>query len=496
MDNIQNLEVYYKPVGKNYGWQLDNLTTAHTGPIFGGRTISAMGNRPQDHRDRDLLLASLLRDKRLPMFREQCFNLPAWAPAVPECIPATFQHQAQQLTVLGSTHQHFIERMRASIHLAADPGKAEQMLKAMEACPPRGALFARTPLDTAHPCGHARLCPWCHARSVQRLYDQLQAGSCTAERLAGKHLILLRIRVEAGRELQASEVREAAKVYRYQLRRLANRIGIEGGAIIHQVTPWMPHYDRPSEKRKIFAHVFAMVGVVGRSDIDSVDRATSTFCDDQMLGGDYELMMLSATNPQALRFLLHGTSHKFDLSELGLLVKNPKTVLFGVQGAAALQPWFMFSEQQAWCYESAMQGTRLFDTFGSWRVAKAEQKSCPKQPLTKSEDLNELRQGACEGDNFHKQCVAKERRRELAVIALPLFQKFKDAGGKQLGSPALRKMLNEAGHNISDRDARWLAKNLPSMDKRTVREKAFAVWTLHKARCQERLEQACIQTAE
>ena len=181
MDSIDNQSFYCKPGCTNSGWQLDHLTAAHSGPIFGGRTISAMGNRPQDHRDRDLLLASLLRDKRLPMFREQCFNLPAWAPAVPDCIPATFRHQGQQLIMLGSTHQHFIEKMRVSIHLAADPCKAEQMLKAMEACPPRGALFARTPLDTAHPCGHARLCPWCHARSVQRLYGQLLAGPCTAE---------------------------------------------------------------------------------------------------------------------------------------------------------------------------------------------------------------------------------------------------------------------------------------------------------------------------
>ncbi len=105
MDSLYHQEVSFKSVGKNYGWQLDNLTAVRTGPIFGGRTISAMGNRPGDHRDRDLLLASLLRDKRLPMFREQCFKLPAWAPAVPECIPATFQHQAQQLIMLGSTHQ-------------------------------------------------------------------------------------------------------------------------------------------------------------------------------------------------------------------------------------------------------------------------------------------------------------------------------------------------------------------------------------------------------
>ena len=101
-----------------------------------------------------------------------------------------------------------------------------------------------------------------------------------------------------------------------------------------------------------------MIGVVSSSDIDSVDRATSTFCDDQMLGGDYDLMMLPATTPQALRYLLYGTSHKFDPSEFGLLVKNPKAVLYGIQGAAALQPWFLLDEQQAWSYAGGDAGNQ------------------------------------------------------------------------------------------------------------------------------------------
>ena len=176
MDILYHQEVHFKSVGNNSNWQLDNLTAVYKGPIFGGRTILAMGHRHQDHRDRDLLLASLLRDRRLRMFRKQCWTLPAWAPAVPENIPANFQHRAQALIVLGCTHQHLIEKMRATIDLAADPDKAEQMLKAMETCPPRGALFSRTDLDTAHPCGYARLCPWCHARSVQRLYGRLRGA--------------------------------------------------------------------------------------------------------------------------------------------------------------------------------------------------------------------------------------------------------------------------------------------------------------------------------
>ena len=103
--------------------------TYRTGPIFGGRTISAMGNRPQDHMDRDLLLASLLRDRRLRMFRKQCVALPDWAPAVPDSIQENFQHRAQELIMLGSHQQHLIERMRETIGLAADRCQGEKMLE-------------------------------------------------------------------------------------------------------------------------------------------------------------------------------------------------------------------------------------------------------------------------------------------------------------------------------------------------------------------------------
>jgi hypothetical protein len=82
-------------------------------------------------------------------------------------------------------------------------------------------------------------------------------------------------------------------------------------------------------------------------------------------------------------------------------------------------------------------------------------------------------------------------------VALPYYQKFKDAGSKRLGSPALRMALNDAGHAVSDRDARWLAKNLPAMDVRSGLEKSTARRVLAKARGnQEPCEQMCLQVAE
>ena len=265
---------------------------------------------------------------------------------------------------------------------------------------------------------------------------------------------------------------------------VANQIGIEGGAIMHQVTPWMPRYDRPSEKRKIFAHVFAMFGVVDSSGIEYVDRTTSTSCDDQMLGGDYELMMLPATNAagpalSALRNVATSSTPANSVFSLG--TRRPCSTASRVRPPCSRGSCSTNSRHgPTWprCREPG------FTTRSAPGVKRRPSRNVARiSDATKSEDGDELRQGACQCENFHKHRDREDRRRELAVIALPFFQKFKDAGGKHLGSPALRKMLSEAGHNISDRDARWLAKNLPSMDKRTVREKAFAVWTLHKARC-------------
>jgi hypothetical protein len=146
---------------------------------------------------------------------------------------------------------------------------------------------------------------------------------------------------------------------------------------------------------------------------------------------------------------------------------------------------------------AAIQGTRIYDTFGNWRESQADQKRCSRKRRPKSEDGNANRKDAFEWNNYCKHRNADTRRRELAVIALPLFQKFKDAGGKRLGRAALRKMLHDAGHVVSDWESRWLVKNLPAMDTRTAFEMFVARRTLDIAcRRQERLEMSAIKSSK
>jgi hypothetical protein len=217
-----------------------------------------------------------------------------------------------------------------------------------------------------------------------------------------------------------------------------------------------------------------MIGLVDSSGIETLDEAIEAECTSE----DYFTIRLPADTSDALRYLLFGSAHKFEIRDVDIVASDWKALRFGIPGAAALQPWFLFDEQQAWSYVAAMQGTRLYDTFGNWRDSQAEQKCCSRKRRAHSEYGKQNRKWAFKSENNQKHRDAEDERRKLAVKALPFYQNFKDAGGKRLGSPALRKMLSEAGHNISDRDARWLAKNLPSLDKRTAFEKSFAKWKL------------------
>ena len=70
----------------------------------------------------------------------------------------------------------------------------------------------------------------------------------------------------------------------------------------------------------------------------------------------------------------------------------------------------------------------------------------------------------------HRRCHdANARRSQLIAVTLACYETLEDIMGKPPGSPALRKALNEAGHAVSDRDARWLVTHLPAHDTRAGR---------------------------
>ena len=436
-------------------------TTLDTTTLFGGRQMITMGNRPEDHRVRDLLLGSLLRDRRTRLFRKYCRGDGGWTPTLPSDWPKKFTRQGHSLTVLGSMHQHFLDRLRESIPLD-DDGHAERMLGAMQDCMPMGALVGRRDdNDRGRPCGYSKLCPWCHARNVERIYRRLVAGPCSEARLEGKRLVLVRLggydtTCGGGSVLDRTEVQSLRESSKQSAKSIVNDLGIEGGIIFHQFGPKRVYGPRCKVVDEAFSEEVVMVG-------ESKSITPEKLAEYEDSG--YDMLLLPADTPHALRYFLFGTSYKFPVESIeGLDIisrcsdkdRIPLFTKYGIPGAASLQPWFLFNETQAWSYLDVTAGTRLCDTFGTWRkngrtAAKTEtekgRRVSPEQALHHA--------------NKERKNEAGDRRAGLMPKAERVFRTLRAEKGRNPGSTALRAALAAAGLAISDRDSRWLVKQMP-----------------------------------
>jgi hypothetical protein len=390
------------------------------------------------------------------MFRRYCLHFPGWATTLPDNWPREFRRQAEQLTVLGSMQQHFLHRLRTSIDLSADTEQAPRMLDAMENCMPRGALFARRDEnDCGRHCGYSKLCPWCHARSVQQLYRRLTEGPCSAANSAGKKLVLVRVCYrdgiyKGGSVLESSEVREIRESYRDSAMCTAESLGLDGGVIFYQFGPMREYGHRHIITKNTFTPEITVIGA-STSLTESYLEEHDLFVSD--------LLFLPAETHQVLRYLLFGTSYKYPADRIeGLVASNDRFTRYGIPGAASLQPWFLFNETQAWSYLAATAGTRLYDTFGTWRkngraVVKA---------VTEDREGERISRGqAFRNENNERRYEAGNRRAGLMRKAETVFRKLRFEKGRDPGSTLLRTALAAAGFTISERDSRWLVKQLP-----------------------------------
>ena len=455
--------------------------------------IEALGNQPRHHLVRDLLHASLLRDRRTAAYHRKTTEPEPWVEGRVAHLDHRHRRAAVQHTVLDAMNRRMIGLLWQELEGRLgppDPGHLARgadfgLLLALWACPPVGALLEwRGDADHVRDfgggcCRHGRACPWCHARQVRDLQDRLMRGPCRPDRLRGKCLIRIRARVTscqlqhhpaftAFAEARGYDVRRAGGHFR-TLRFLAgdevrlakefwwgwisgsrNAWGIEGGVMTHQVEPYLDRAS-PSEEPE-HQHELTLVGSFPSDRLgvvtDNGERLGIRFID--MRTSPAYVDVLHGEDNQGLRFLLAGPPYKSFRPE-GLLFRSWQDVrsVGDESGALRLMPWFLAGPEQWWSHHEATKGLKLYSAFGTW-----------KETLGRLAGGAERRLAPLRRHNEESRDEALGRRNRLLIAARAVCEDLTSRNGRRPGHKALRDAMCKAGREINERDARWLTSVL------------------------------------
>jgi hypothetical protein len=480
--------------------------------------IAALGRRPRDYLTRDLLLNSLWRDERPRVFHELAKKPPVWVEDHVRHLPGTQQKQAVQLTAL-----HYLHRQQLATLWAGDVAgefigaASKNLLTRLWDCWPYGAKFMPPVRAETAPhgcwCRLAWLCPWCYARRAVGLERLLREGSLRKPH--GKHLVLARLatfgeqaspdvvwrerwcgRYDAYYLQSPKKVRAMRAAIAVKLRRFAHELGITGGILTHQISPWRTKdYRRGVEPGLAsFRHDYALLGEVTFADEDHAERfrdqtgyRTQPFGALKIRHPDLADCYQSpgvfwsfhpADDPQvdALRLFLAGSSANYPVGNLewhaGGLTARP-LARNGVHGALAVPPHFMMAEIQWWSYAEATHGLPLYVPFGTWRTAigKAKRERADHRhaagllPLPERTLANRRRQ-ALQNANAQRNHQASEDLGSLLEVARHLFKQAVAEQSGRRGRPAhrarLKTLLEEQGHAVPERRLKQLMRELGS----------------------------------
>jgi hypothetical protein len=368
------------------------------------------------------------------------------------------------------------------------------------------------PVPHACWCRLAWLCPWCYARRAVALERLLREGPLRKPQ--GKHLVLAWLSTFGehaspdpawderwcGRPsyyLQGPQkVRSMRHAITAKLRRYARELGITGGIITHQISPWKTGYSRNgvAQGQASFRHDYALLGEVTFRDEDEANR----FRDNTLyrtepygglkirhpdLPGGYQTVGIfwschRADDPgvNALRVFLAGSSANYPVASLdwyaGGLTEG-RLARAGVRGALALQPHSMMDEVQWWSYVEATRGLPLYVPFGIWRADIGDAKSrwaerrraAVSLPSPERRAASRRRQGLKDA-NAHRRRSARQDLERLLEVARPLLtQAMAERSGRR-GRPAyrarLKALLEQKGCAISEHRLKQLVRRLAS----------------------------------
>lgn len=438
--------------------------------------INAVGNRPRDHRQRDLLHGSLLRDYRLPMLRRLSRNPPDWVQEMASHLPPRWQPLARQNILLQYIHQRHLLQLEEAFF----PGDEElDLIGKLAACRPIGADWRlRDGSRAPTPCRKHWLCLWCHARMVSQLHRRLAEGPCRPEAIGGRRIFRVDLPVPGyflgsfpavGGALTRDEIHRIRGKFLKELLQIVRRLGCTSGLWSHQIGPSRT-FAPEIEQQTCFVHSLSIVGEIDLTDRDRRLEFERIGCPggypalwEWGIEGAFAVWYLFPRGSRdPLRIPLFGTAFHFDPERAGIQPGWLGEFRGGLNGAFFCQPRCLL---HVWYWQSlceATRGLRSWSCFGRWRQGDARPKR--RRPLLST--TGRLASGpvrrrrAFSRANNARRRMTLERRSGLLEAARPTYERLLRERGRRPGRPALREALSQSGLDVSERDAKWLIGRL------------------------------------
>ncbi len=431
-----------------------------------GWAVRSVGKRPEDWLARDLLHGSLARDKRVWQYHRmrKGGTRPSWTMQDTDQYSDSERKTIANCRILHFSHLRYLHVLRE--HLA----ETAQVIARLWHCWPTGfecewhGEGTRTARDV---CDMMRLCPFCLTRGVVRLYRRILSGPlatsteklllsgrlvCTDALLGNSDLCLpLRARITRLREQLGGFLRREAVCF-----------GASGGILVFQMGPQKDVLSRwengetVAESITRFSYRISILAEVTNPTIRLLDATNGQLrsVDAFHLNGNVLTphWHLSTADKHGLRRLLVGNSFTYRGKQ------NPA----GDHGVFELSPWFISSPAQWNKHFDATRNLRLFNCWGNWVSALPARKPAPRLSNAPTRRGRYRRTVAFREKNGERRQEAEARRQAIFVNNEDILLSLMEENGGVPGRICINRAFADAGRNISDRDARWIVKELKS----------------------------------
>jgi hypothetical protein len=466
--------------------------------------VTAVGRKPGYQLARDCLHASLLRNRLPGWYHRYVAHPPAWLADLTGHLPGPARAQAAQHLALHFLHLRRLALLAREVGLAGAGADAQETLERLWRCWPYGVGVrwrgegVRTERDV---CGRAWLCPWCFARRVVGLHARVLSGPLRHP--AGVHLLQGRVQFSSealapdGGGGQARRVRDG---FGSRLLGQARRLGVRGGVLTFRVgQDWGPDGHRfflyelgvlgavgldavAAHRGRLIAELDGEYAQAGGSDGAGLTDLWPAF-ETAVEGPEGEFPVCWALLParpradrDVARLLLAGTSVSYPLEDgLGVHTEGAPSFSFadGLPGVLGWQPTFLFDADEWLRYAAMTRGLPLARGFGPWRGLLGPEPSGPRAGgAARPRGRRRRRDGPAPLGrvNAARHAAAQGRRRGLLEVARPLWPEVLARCAGRRGRPphraVLGQLLAEHGHGVTERDLRYLVKDLVAAGER------------------------------